>query len=566
MKNYIVDFNALRITTDGAIEPIWINDFDSEDCLSEALGDESAEFVEMEWPEELQTVCEIAGFQIGIFGDFYGEEVNPIMQSVLGDADCEGNVVLCQYEDGNYLPCTNYKLENLLSIMQVLVGLPVKSVKAALDCFRIAGQDELEEGQELYKQGRYEEAHQCFRQSAKLECPDGVNALAMDYIYGEGIMENVSTGKEILQQAIDMGSAKAYLNLGFYCLDGLYGLAENPDMALQCFEAAAKAYEPKAMAWLGYMYMLEDYDFYNTAKAAYWIRRAVELDCADGWKFLGMLIMMDDYYGYQPAYIRYCFRMYADMEGVSMDAVIEEAGAEDIAEAIWAAVPVEPVLPPVPMNIIWDDIPSPTASYEEAWDLLADEDTVEEGMQLLLQLADMGYAPACRDAGTYMVDCGQEDEFLYDEEGEISAFPADEESAYRYLKMAALSGDTHAMRFMPFLFEDMDIEEARLFISLYIQVTGDWLMESTIAPFLEKVRQMDEAIPWVYPKDFFGSEELAEEAFHLYDTGTGELPGLDAIYKIYSRYFGLQHPSVREKEIRTTIEENLNYLTRVLGD
>ncbi len=565
MKNYIVDYNALCITTEGTVEPVWIAYFDREEYLNRALG-ENAWAEEVEETDTLGTISEIAGISLGAFGDSNGEEYNSIMHSILGTSGFYGNGILCKCEDGVYGPCSNSELESLISVLQVLAGFSYTIAKEALDYFRVEGQEELEKGLGLYKKGRYEEAHEFFRKSASMECPDGLNALAMDYIHGEGVPEDIKTGKEILQLALDYDSPKAYLNLGFYCLNGEYGIEENPEMAFQCFEKAAKLFEPEAMAWLGYLYMLEDYDFYDTAKAAYWIQKSLESDHGDGWKFLGMLIMQDDYYGYQPAYVRYCFRQYADISGLSMDEVIEETGAEDIAEEIWKAVPQEPIFSPVPVSVIMGESTDLRAQYQEALDLLYDEDTAEDGMALMLELADMGYAPACRDAGTYLVDCGQEDEFLYDDEGEICAFPADEEAAYRYMKMAALHGDSHAMRFFPFLFDDMELQEAALFLHLYTEVTGDWLMASAVAPFLENARQMDEAIPWVYPEDFFGSEELAEKAFRLYNEGTGDLPGIDAIYTVLTDLARLSHPTTEEIEQKELIDENIRYLMRLMEE
>ncbi len=564
MKDYITQFNALRITVDGAVEPIWIEDFSSEASLCEVISPDCEEIDCLFDNPALEFISNGVGYPVAGFLDACGWDHNPLLQSITESDSCMGNGVLCGCDDLGFAPLETHQVEHLVRVLPVLAVIPSKTVVAALDCFRVVGQDLLDRGNDLYSQGRLEEAHECFRESAMRGCPNGMNAVAIDNIFGEGVAQNVALGLEMMEVAAEAGSVKAWSNLGVYYMEGLHGLPKDPEQAQQYLEAAATHYNASAMACLGYLYTLPEYGFCSYAKAAYWLQNAIELEDTDAWLFLAVLMIVDDYYSYQPAFVRYCLEKYAEATDISLEEAMAEAGCTaGETDEILEANSVEPWLPRVPNTVILDGAPNPSELYAEAMELLSDEDTAQEGMELLLKAADMGYTPACSYAGTAFLDQGQED-FLFDEDGAVTNFPGDDSKAQYYMMKAATGGDKHSLRFLPFVFDDMPLEYAKAHLARYTAITGDWVMEALVAPVLDKVLAGDEALPWTYPEDFFGREELYTEATEYYRESTSDTPGVDIVFGMLELLKTQHSPIPETKKAIAVMEENLAYLGRLM--
>ncbi len=89
-------------------------------------------------------------------------------------------------------------------------------------------------------------------------------------------------------------------------------------------------------------------------------------------------------------------------------------------------------------------------------------------------------------------------------------------------------------------------------------------MEALVAPVLDKVLAGDEALPWTYPEDFFGREELYTEATEYYRESTSDTPGVDIVFGMLELLKTQHSPIPETKKAIAVMEENLAYLGRLM--
>ncbi len=527
MKNYSRPFNALRVTVFGDLEPVYIEDFSCYEGLSVPIGF-GCRRINIVSTEEMKTLSGRIGFTVVGYVDADGYDKNFIpnrlMQAISGYNLLMGPAIICGWADNDYAPLPTKDVEILTRFCISQYGIAPKKAQGMLQAFREVGQDEYDEGLKRSREGKPLEAHALFVKSAELGYRDGINALAMDYMWGDGVEVDEAKGLELLRKAYDASSAKAARNLGLSYKDGDHGLPVDYEKARAYLTAGALLSDAQAAAWLGYMYLDADFGFRNTAKAAYWIQAATDVDSDVGWFMLGLLIADDEYYCSYPAYVRYCFEQYVKQDN---DNTLEEVldttfSNKDFVASILAAESLKPDYPPVPDFVRSRDFPDPCEALLTFEELLAHRETVEEARELLLLMADTGYSQACSVAALLMVDAGQGDEFVVDKAtGKVTAFPADDDRAMRYMETAARNGNRYCMCMFPLFglpfIDGRSESEIRTYIKRYIALFGDWVMETYILPHLSKLipKIVNEGyfMPWQYHEDF---EEAEAAVKHLY--------------------------------------------------
>ncbi len=517
MKNYACRFNALRLTVFGDLEPVWVEDFSTSRGLGAAIGF-GCERINAVSTRRLQELSALVGFPLIGYVDAYGYDKNHVpnrlLQGLSGYDLLLGPGILCLWRDNDYAPLETGQVEALVRTLTGVLDMSPGKARAALAPFRLAGQAEYEAGMKLCDAGDFAQAHSLFASSARLGCPDGMNALAYDHLWGEGVPEDKALGLRLMEQAAEAGSAKALRNLGIYHLFGQHGLPEDHQKALDCLQAAAMENDPSAMTNLAYMYAFETYGCENTAKAAYWLQRALAYEDTEAWLYLGMLIAEDKYYSYQPRYVRYCFEQYARTQNFTLEQVIALSESEEIADELYRAEPMKPHYPKVPQAVIRASAEDPCQQFCRGLELLESRAGAREGMELVLEAADTGYVHAGALAAFYLMDFGQEDSFRYKANGEVDAFPVDSSRSMGYLRQAALQGSETCLRVLPFM--GLSLGEAKEYLQLYIALSGDWTVEQYILPNLQSVLEYDEGLPWLSAEDF----EAAQAATaHLCDHG-----------------------------------------------
>ncbi len=527
MKNYTVEFNALRLTVFGDFEPVFIADFSTSEGLGAAIGF-GCERINAVSTRELQYISTMLGFTVIGYVDAHGYEKNHIpnglMQQISGYSLLMGPGILCGWQDNDYAPLETWQVEELTRFLTCSTHAPAGKTQSVLAAFKVAGQAEYEEGMQYFYEGQMGDAHAMYEKAAEMGYADGLNAAAIDYLWGEGVEKDVPRGLQMMQQAAAEGSAKANRNFGLYYLSGDFDLPEDPVKAKQYLQEGAELGDSAAMAWLAYILRNEAYGFKNVAKAAYWVQRALKQDESVGWMVLGMLILDDEYYAYQPGYVRYCFERHAEMENITLQDVIEVTGNQEEAEKILNAKPVEPDYPIVPQWVRDEDFPDPEEEFYRVLEMLKSEDKAQESMDLLLEVADSGHTQACSFAFMHLMDVGQGDSFQIDEEGEIVSFPADEVQSLEYMNVAARCGDRVCMRLRPFM--GAELCYAQKYLQHYIDLTGDWTMEKYVLPNLAQVLDGNENIPWLFPEEFEAAEAAVK---HLYQEEMSIEERIDAL-------------------------------------
>ncbi len=260
-------------------------------------------------------------------------------------------------------------------------------------------------------------------------------------------------------------------------------------LAEKLFYAAAQRGDARACAWLGCFYGMEEYGCKNIQKAAYWLQEASYAGDALGWLFLGILIGWDEYYPFQPAHIRYCLEKSMELSQEETFEELLDYFAEKDIESIRNAKPLKPEYPYIDGDIVLESKEDATELYAKALDLLEKEESLEDGMKLMLEAADLGHSDACHYAGCKLYDYGQGEEFQFDEEGVLETFPADGERAWKYLVHTGLMGNTEILQILPYM--GVKEEHARKFLELYVGLTGDKTIPKYILPNLKKVLELD---------------------------------------------------------------------------
>lgn len=118
-----------------------------------------------------------------------------------------------------------------------------------------------------------------------LRCADDGHAEAQ-YIaghmllFGDGAPRQPAKGLAWLEKSAAQGNLEALRALGTYCYSGDFGVAKDPARSRALFEQAAAQEDGFAMMMLGYMNQMGYGGERNLEQAAYWYRRASDVDFA----------------------------------------------------------------------------------------------------------------------------------------------------------------------------------------------------------------------------------------------------------------------------------------------
>ncbi len=557
MKNYACKFNALRLTVFGDLEPVWVEDFSTSQGLGAPIGF-GCDRVNVVSTRDLQKVSAQLGFTVVGYVDAYGYDKNftpnPSMESISGYDRLMGPGILCGWANSDYAPLETWQVEELTRRLPDHAAVSPEKYQAALACFREVGQEEYERGLKCAEDHKFKTAHELFQQAAQKGFLNGLNAMAVDFLEGEGVEQDVAWGLTLMEQAAGAGSAAAARNLGKYYLFGEHGLAADSVKAMKYLKMGAMAHDSQAMVWLGRMYIC-GYEETNGAKAAYWLQEAILQGEADAWAFLGLLINRGTFYGDQPCYVRYCYDKCAEMYEATLDDVIAYLQEEENAEAVKAAKPLAPRYPRLPRWLATGEFSDPFDDMTKAYDLLKDEKNAQAGMELLEKAAATGCSLACSGMGNRLMDVDQGDHFRTDESGEVTAFPADVTRAVQYLKQAIYRGSL--ANYWCLLFMEDDLQRCREYMKFHAELTSDLAEEKYVLPNLTQALELarTEAVtpPW---EDHYEEFEQAEKALsHLF---TEQTP-------IEARIYALER--AREPKLKKELEklrECYRYILRIL--
>ncbi len=496
MKNYIKQFNALRITVFGDLEPVYIEDFSTSEGLGAAI-EFGCDRINAVSTRELQMHSSMLGFSVVGFVDAYGYEKNHVpnrcLQAISGYDLLMGPGVLCGWQNNDYAPLDTQQVENMAHYFAGLLGLPEEKKEAMADCFRVPGQDEYEQGLKHSNERDFEYAHTLFVKSAELGYADGLNAVACDYLYGEGVTRDYEKGHQLMEQAAEAGSAKAIRNIGAYSLAGNHGYPVDEEKARQYLQRAADMNDGQAQGWLGFMYSREGYGFKNTLKALYWAQKAMKKDNEIGWLTLALVIAENEYYPYQPRHVRYCLEKYMALYGCTLEDALLQLQEDDKNEDIRAAQPLEVEYPEIDLEMFEASDADPYDQYIDALELLKSAENAQKGMELMLKSAGQGCFWSMYSVGYRSMDNGQGDDFSYNEDGSVNSFPANFRRAWEYLCMTARLGETDALRLLPFCYQGFDKDLAEGMLTYYVELTGNTFVEQYVLPNLEKVLEVSNA-------------------------------------------------------------------------
>ncbi len=510
MKDYITQFNALRVTVFGDLEPVYIEDFSTSEGLSAAIGF-GCERINAVSTRELQMHSSMLGFSVVGFVDAHGYEKNHVpnryLQEISGYNLLMGPGVLCGWQNNDYAPLDTRQVENMAHYFAGLLGLPEGKKEAMADCFRVAGQDEYEQGIKYSNEKDFEDAHALFEKSWELGYADGLNALACDYLYGEGVPMDREKGHQLMEQAAEAGSAKAIRNIGTYSLAGNHGYPVDEEKARQYLQKAADQDDDQAMGWMAFMYSRDGYGFKNTLKALYWAQKAMKKGNDLAWLVQAIIIAEDEYYPYQPRHVRYCLEKYMSLYGCTLEEALAMLQEEEKNEDIQAAEPLATDYPEIDREMFEASEADPYAQYIEALDILK-AGKAQEGSELMQKAAAQGCYHAMHSVGWRCMDGGQGDEFLYDEDGSVTYFPEDFRTAYQNLCLTARLGETDVLRLLPFSYQNFDKDLAKGMLTYYVELTGNTFVEQYVLPNLEKVLEVSDA-GRADPPEITG-QELAE--------------------------------------------------------
>lgn len=536
MKSYIKQFNALRITVFGDLEPVYIEDFSTSEGLGAAIGF-GCNRINAVSTRELQHHSQIMDVSVVGFVDAHGYEKNHVpnrcLQAISGYDLLMGPGVLCGWENNDYAPLSTREVEIVADYFAAYLDIPKEKMDALVEYFRVPGQDEYDEGRKLSKEEKYDQAHAMFEKSWELGYADGLNALACDYLYGEGVPMDREKGHQLMEQAAEAGSIKAIRNIGAYSLSGNHGYPEDEKKARQYLQKAADQGDDQAMGWMAFMYSREWYGFKNTLKALYWAQKAMKKGNDLAWLVQAMVIAEDEYYPYQPRHVRYCLEKYMVLYGCTLEEALAMLQEEEKNEAIQAAEPLATDYPEIDREMFEASEADPYAQYLEAMNLLK-AGKAQEGGELLLKAAQQGCHYAMSSVGWRCMDGGQGDEFSYDPDGSVTYFPANFRVAYQNMCAVAALGETDTLRLLPFSYQNFDKDIAKGMLIYYVELTGDTFAEQYILPNLEKVLELSDA--GVETPEITG-QELAELEQKLPGYTRAELTIPERIERLESAYW-----------------------------
>ncbi len=496
MKKYVKQFNALRVTVFGDLEPVYIEDFSTSEGLGAVIGF-GCNRINAVSTREMQMHSSLLGFSMVGFVDAYGFDKNHVpnryLQEISGYNLLLGPGVICGWENSDYAPLDTRQVENMAHYFAGLLGLPEGKKETMAACFRVAGQSEYEQGLKLSNGRDYENAHALFEKSWALGYADGLNAVACDYLYGEGVPMDYEKGHQLMQQAADLGCAKAIRNIGAYSLSGNHGYSVDEEKAREYLQRAADMNDGQAQGWLGFMYSREGYGFKNTLKALYWAQKAMKKDNEIGWLTLALVIAENEYYPYQPRHVRYCLEKYMALYGCTLENALLQLQEDDKNEDIRAAQPLEPHYPEITWELFEASDADPHDQYIDALELLQSAENAQKGMERMLKSAEQGCFWAMYSVGYRSMDNGKGDDFSYNEDGSVNNFPANFRRAWENLCMTAHLGETDALRLLPFCYHGFDKDLAKGMLIYYVELTGDTFVEQYVLPNLEKVLEVCDA-------------------------------------------------------------------------
>ncbi len=494
MRKYMKQYNALRVTVFGDLEPLFIEDFSTSEGLGDAVGFGCTR-IDAVSTRQLQSFSTWIGFPVVGFVDAHGYEKNHVpnrcMQVLSGYSMLMGPGILCGWEGNDYAPLETWQVEALIRALAEQLELPASKTDKALSNFAQLGQEEYEQGLKLAKE-QPEQAHALFEQAAKLGYPDGLNAVAWDYLYGAGVPKDVEKGKTLMEQAAQMGSPKACRNIGLDYMSDDAGNIVDADKAMQYLQKAADLGDIKGMAWLAYMYAYDVFGRQNRVKALYWAQKARNKNDDIAWLTLAAIICQDAYYPYQPRHVRYCLERYVEFGGGSVEQAVGDLNETQKQAELLAAQPLEPKYPKLTREMMEASEADPYNQYVEAMTLLEHAENAQKGMALLLTAADQGCFNAMFSAAYRFMDEGQGDDFTYNEDGSVNCFPENDEKAWQYLVRTAALGETTLLRELPFAYPDFDVDLAQEMLDYYVELTGDTFVETYLLPNVKQALKLSD--------------------------------------------------------------------------
>lgn len=128
----------------------------------------------------------------------------------------------------------------------------------------------------MRKNGYYNAAFNYYQKSAAMGSARGLNSVALSYLNGQGIEQNIEKGKDLLIKAVKEGSPHAAYNLGTFYRDGKYGFEQDKEKAVKYLKEAAAAGNGAAANALGRLYLTEDKSSEASVQAEKWFLQAIE--------------------------------------------------------------------------------------------------------------------------------------------------------------------------------------------------------------------------------------------------------------------------------------------------
>ena len=138
---------------------------------------------------------------------------------------------------------------------------------SAMHYYRLSGEAGYSDGfanlgMILQEQGKPTEAFDLYQRAATLTDYNNALALCMlgeAYLQGNGTEADTIQGINLLQRAVEAGSAQAATDLGRYYNEGLYGLQQDDDSAFHYYKIASESDVPEADYYIGQTLYNEGY-------------------------------------------------------------------------------------------------------------------------------------------------------------------------------------------------------------------------------------------------------------------------------------------------------------------
>ncbi len=152
----------------------------------------------------------------------------------------------------------------------------------------LPGQDLMDRAEVYYEKGDHENAFKLFEEAAGLGNIKAMCNIGISYMTGEGVSVNCELAFEWVTKSADAGYDYAQFVLARMYRDGLCGLAEDHQKALQLFEKAAIQGLPEAQIAFGEYYSLGYLVSENDSIALHWFTKAYEAGEPDAAYYLGV--------------------------------------------------------------------------------------------------------------------------------------------------------------------------------------------------------------------------------------------------------------------------------------